>query len=62
MLAVHAMSSGAQALFYFVALVAFIVAAIWAWVVQPRAVWATLVAVGLTMWTVVAFWNALALS
>lgn len=62
MLAVHAMSSGAQAFCYFIALVAFVIAAFWAWLVQPRAVWATLVAVGLTAWTIVAFWNALALT
>lgn len=62
LLAVHAMSGGAQAVCYFVALVAFVVAAIFAWVVQPRAIWATLVAVGLSLWTLVAFVNALAIS
>jgi len=62
MLAVHAMSGGAQAVIYFVALVVFVVAAIYAWLVTPRSIWSTLVAVGLTCWTLIAFWNALALS
>lgn len=62
MIAVHAMSAGAQAVFYFIAFVAFLVAAIVAWVIAPRLVWATLIAVGLTMMAFVLFYNALALS
>jgi hypothetical protein len=62
MLAVHAMSGGGQAVFYFIALVAFVVAAVFAWVTAPRAIWATLVAVGLACFALVLFWNALALS
>lgn len=62
MIAVHAMSAGAQAVLYFIAFVAFLVAAIVAWVVQPRLIWATCVAVGLTLMAFVLFYNALALS
>ena len=62
LLAVHAMSHGAQAALYFVAFVAFLVAAIVAWVVQPRALWATLVAVGLCLAVFVLFYNQLAAS
>lgn len=62
MLAVHAMSGGTEAVLYFVALVAFIVAAFVAWFLAPRAIWATLIAVGLTMFSLVLFWNALAVS
>lgn len=62
MVAVHTMSHGAEAVVYFVAFVAFLVAAIVAWVVQPRLIWATCVAVGLTLMAFVLFWNALAAS
>jgi hypothetical protein len=60
-LAVHAMSGGAQAVCYFIALVAFVVAAVLAWI-SGRIAYATLIAVGLALWTLIAFWNALALS
>jgi hypothetical protein len=56
------MSEGTQFVIYLVAFIAFVVAAVYAWVVQPRAVWATFVAVGLALWTLIAFWNALAAS
>lgn len=62
MIAVHAMSAGAQAALYFVAFVAFLVAAIVAWVVEPRLIWATLVAVGLCLMAFVLFWNAAAVA
>lgn len=61
-LAVSRMSEGTQFVIYLVAFIAFVVAAVYAWVVQPRAVWATFVAVGLALWTLIAFWNALAAS
>lgn len=62
MIAVHSMSAGAQAVFFFLAFLGFLVAALFAWVVQPRLIWATLVALGLALWMFVLFYNALALA
>lgn len=62
MLAVHAMSAGTEAVLYFIMFVAFIVATLVAWFQPPRAIWAALISVGLTMFSLVLFWNALALS
>jgi hypothetical protein len=62
MLAVHAMSAGTEAVLYFIALVAFVVAAIFAWVTAPRAIWATFVASGLALFALVLFWNSAALA
>ena len=61
MLAVDALSGGAQAVFFFIAFVAFIVAGILA-VVPVKNYWAALVSFGLAAATFVWFWNALALS
>ena len=60
LVAVSRMSEGTQAIIYFIALVAFVVAAVYAWI--SRTVWAALVALGAALWTFVAFWNVLALS
>lgn len=60
MLALGHMSYGAQALFFGIALVAFIVAAVFAWV--AKAVWAMFVGIGLACFAFVMFWNALALA
>lgn len=54
------MSTGAQALTYFLALLLFLFAAGAAWrLEQPRRYWPTLIALGLACWTAVYFWNAL---
>lgn len=62
MLAAHMMSHGAQAICYFIALLAAVIAAIVAWVIAPRMIWATAIAVVLVMFSLVAFWNQLAAS
>jgi hypothetical protein len=62
MLAVHTMSAGTEAVLYFIALVAFVVAAIFAFVTAPRAIWAILVASGLALFALVLFWNSAALA
>lgn len=62
MIAVHSMSAGAQAVLYFIAFAAFLIAAFVAWFVEPKLIWATLVAVGLAAWMFVLLYNALALA
>lgn len=62
MLAVHAMSGGLQAVVYFIAFVAAVIAAIVAWVIAPRAIWATLIAVAIACFALVWFVNALAIA
>lgn len=60
MIAVEALSAGTQAVLYFVAFVAFVVAAVLAY--MTKALWATLVSAGLAFFVFVFFWNALAAS
>ena len=60
MLALAHMSYGAQALFYGIALVAFVISAVLGY--MTKAMWALFVALGLVCWTFIAFWNALALA
>jgi hypothetical protein len=60
MLAVTALSANAQAIVYFFALVAFIVAAVVAGLARAHV--AALTAAGLALFTFVPFWNALAAS
>lgn len=62
MLAVAALSGGAQFAVYLAAFILFVVAAVVAWVQAPHLVWATCVAAGLALATFVLMWNALALS
>jgi hypothetical protein len=52
------MSSQSQAVFFFISLICFVVAAIVAWVVAPRQIYSTLIAAGLAAWVFVAFWSA----
>src|SRR5215831_4709575 len=54
------MSHGAQFVFYLIAFIAFVVAAVLAWL--TKAVWATLIAAGAALVMFVAMWNQLALS
>lgn len=60
MIAVEALSAGTQAVLYFIAFVAFVVAAVLAY--MTKALWATLVSAGLAAFVFVFFWNALAAS
>jgi len=60
MVAASQMSHSAQGICYLIALVAFIVAAVIAYL--NKAVWATFVAVGLVMFALVLMWNQFAAS
>lgn len=61
MLAVDALSAGTQSVILLFALVSFIVAAVLALI--PFRSWVVgLIAVGLALWVLVPFWNALAAS
>jgi len=60
MIAASIMSHGAQFVFYLLAFIAFVVAAVLAWL--TKAVWATLIAAGAALVMFVAMWNQLALS
>jgi hypothetical protein len=60
LLAASQMSHSAQGICYLIALVVFIVAAVIAWL--NKAVWATFIAVGLSLFALVLTWNQLALA
>jgi hypothetical protein len=48
--------SGAHGVFILIALILFAVAAVIAWVIEPRAVWATFVAAGLALFMLSQLW------
>lgn len=60
LLAAQQMSHSAQGICFLVALVAFIVGAVIAWL--NKAVWATFIAIGLAFYVLVFMWNAFAAS
>jgi hypothetical protein len=61
-LGISVMSAGWHAFFYGIGTLLFILAAVIAWLVQPRVFWHAAVAAGLALVFFVSFWDALALT
>jgi hypothetical protein len=49
--------SGAHGVLILIAFLLFLIAAVVAWVIAPRAVWATFVAAGLALWALAQLWT-----